>query len=120
MWRHYVHQAWDGRAYVVTVIDLHSRALVGWAAADHLRTSLFTDALDIAIIHRRPPKGVIFHSDRGTHIPPTSSTNTVETTTFADPWARPEYVRTTPYRSLSSQHTRKNSSTPGPGQTSKS
>jgi len=59
-------KTWDGWAYVATVIDLHSRALIGWAAADHMRTSLITDALDMAITHRRPPQGVIFHSDRGT------------------------------------------------------
>src|SRR5660397_101763 len=53
-------------AYVATVIDLHSRALIGWAAADHMKTCLLTDALDMAITHRRPPTGVIFHSDRGT------------------------------------------------------
>lgn len=59
-------KTWDGWAYIATVIDLHSRALVGWAAADHMRTSLITDALDMAIAHRHPPKGVVFHSDRGT------------------------------------------------------
>lgn len=59
-------KTWDGWAYVATVIDLHSRALIGWAAADHMRTSLITEALDMAITHRRPPQGVIFHSDRGT------------------------------------------------------
>lgn len=59
-------KTWDGWAYVATVIDLHSRALIGWAADDHMRTSLITDALDMAIAHRRPPMGVIFHSDRGT------------------------------------------------------
>jgi putative transposase len=59
-------KTWDGWAYVATVIDLHSRALIGWSVDDHMRTSLVTDALDMAITHRRPPKGVIFHSDRGT------------------------------------------------------
>jgi transposase InsO family protein len=59
-------KTWDGWAYVATVIDLHSRALVGWAIDDHMRTSLITDALDMAIAHRNPPAGVIFHSDRGT------------------------------------------------------
>lgn len=58
-------KTWDGWAYVATVIDLHSRALIGWAIADHMRTSLITDALDMAITHRQPAKGVIFHSDRG-------------------------------------------------------
>jgi transposase InsO family protein len=59
-------KTWDGWAYVATVIDLHSRVLVGWAIGDHMRTSLITDALDMAIAHRNPPAGVIFHSDRGT------------------------------------------------------
>jgi len=48
------------------VIDLHSRAVVGWAIADHMRTSLVIDALDMALARRSPPAGVIFHSDRGT------------------------------------------------------
>lgn len=59
-------KTWDGWAYVATVIDLHSRALVGWAIDDHMRTSLVTDALDMALENRHPPAGVIFHSDRGT------------------------------------------------------
>lgn len=55
-----------GWAFVATVIDLYSRAIVGYAIADHMRTSLVTDALDMAIKLRRPPPGVIFHADRGT------------------------------------------------------
>lgn len=59
-------KTWEGWAHVATVIDLHSRALVGYAVADHMRTSLITDALDMAIATRRPAAGTIFHSDRGT------------------------------------------------------
>ena len=59
-------KTWDGWAYLATVIDLHSRALVGWAIDEHMRTELVTDALDMAIRNRQPPVGVIFHSDRGT------------------------------------------------------
>lgn len=59
-------KTWDGWAYVATVIDLHNRAIVGYAVDDHMRTSLVTDALDMAISNRRPAAGVIFHSDRGT------------------------------------------------------
>lgn len=58
-------KTWDGWAYVATVIDLHSRAVVGWAIDDHMRTDLVTDALDMAIAARRPSPGVVFHSDRG-------------------------------------------------------
>lgn len=58
-------KTWEGWAYLATVIDLHSRAVVGWAIAEHLRTELVTAALDMAIMRRRPPAGVVFHSDRG-------------------------------------------------------
>jgi len=56
---------WEGWAYLATVIDLASRRVVGWAVADHMRTELVIEALEQAFGARRPPKGVIFHSDRG-------------------------------------------------------
>jgi putative transposase len=56
---------WEGWAYLATVIDLSSRKVVGWALADHMRTSLVEDALSMAFTRRRPAEGVIFHSDRG-------------------------------------------------------
>jgi putative transposase len=56
---------WEGWAYLATVIDLASRRVVGWALADHMRTELVTDALEMAFTQRRPPQGVTFHSDRG-------------------------------------------------------
>jgi putative transposase len=58
-------RTWDGWAYVATVIDLYSRTIVGYAIADHMRTSLVTDALDMALKNRTPAPGIIFHSDRG-------------------------------------------------------
>ena len=58
-------KTWDGWAYLATVIDLYSRKVVGWATAAHMRTSLIIAALDMAIATRKPPAGVIFHSDRG-------------------------------------------------------
>lgn len=59
-------KTWDGWAYLATVIDPHSRAVVGWAIADHMPTELVTAALDMAPAHRAPPTRVIFHSDHGT------------------------------------------------------
>ena len=47
------------------MIDCFSRRVVGFAIADHMRTELIMDALRMAVIHRNPPSGVIFHSDRG-------------------------------------------------------
>ena len=56
---------WEGWAYLATVIDLASRRVVGWALADHMRTELVEEALEVAFATRRPSAGVIFHSDRG-------------------------------------------------------
>jgi transposase InsO family protein len=56
---------WEGWAYLATVIDLASRRVVGWALADHMRTELIEDALKMAFVQRRPERGLIFHSDRG-------------------------------------------------------
>lgn len=52
--------------YLATVIDIYSRRVVGWSIADHMRTDLVTDAIEMAV-HTRggDVSGVIFHSDRG-------------------------------------------------------
>jgi transposase InsO family protein len=55
----------EGWLYLATVIDIASRRVVGYAMADHLRTSLVADALANAVAARDPAPGVIFHSDRG-------------------------------------------------------
>jgi len=51
--------------YLATVIDCYSRRLVGFAIADHMRTSLVQDALLMAKGQRGSLKGAIFHSDHG-------------------------------------------------------
>ena len=56
---------WEGWLYLATVIDIASRRVVGYAMADHLRTSLVADALVNAVAARDPAPGVIFHADRG-------------------------------------------------------
>ena len=55
----------EGWLYVATVMDLCSRRVVGWAAADHLRAQLATEALGKAIEARLPEAGLLHHSDRG-------------------------------------------------------
>ena len=47
------------------MIDLCTRMVVGWQLADHMRTSLVTDALGMAITHGQVRPGAVFHSDRG-------------------------------------------------------
>jgi len=56
---------WEGFSYLATVIDLASRRVVGWSIASHMRTELVEDALKMAFVQRRPPRGLIFHTDRG-------------------------------------------------------
>jgi transposase InsO family protein len=58
-------RTWEGWAYLATVIDLASRRVVGWAMADHMEASLVCDAMRMALTTRRPPPGLLFHSDRG-------------------------------------------------------
>jgi transposase InsO family protein len=58
-------RTWEGWSYLATVIDLASRRVVGLAMADHLRASLATEALEMALAHRRPAPGLVFHTDRG-------------------------------------------------------
>jgi transposase InsO family protein len=55
----------EGFLYLAAVIDLCSRKIVGWSMADHLRTELCTDALQMALLSRRPKEGLLHHSDRG-------------------------------------------------------
>ena len=51
--------------YLAVVMDLHSRKVLGWELADHLRSSLVEAALVNALKSRECPSGLIFHSDRG-------------------------------------------------------
>ncbi len=51
--------------YLAAVINLFSRQLVGWSMQPHIQTSLVKDALTMAWFRRRPPAGLILHSDRG-------------------------------------------------------
>jgi putative transposase len=54
-----------GFLYLAAIVDACSRRVVGWSMAAHLRTELVTDALDMALTHRRPGPGLIHHSDHG-------------------------------------------------------
>jgi len=60
----YIHTA-EGWLYLATVIDLFSRKVVGWSMDDNMRVSLVNDALEMAIQRRKPPAGLIWHTDRG-------------------------------------------------------
>jgi len=55
----------EGWLYLAIVLDLYSRRIVGWAVSDRLKKDLAITALTRAISTRRPPPGLIHHSDRG-------------------------------------------------------
>jgi len=56
---------WMGFLYLAVVLDAYSRRVVGWAMAEHVRTELVVEAVEMALWRRRPSDGVIHHSDRG-------------------------------------------------------
>jgi putative transposase len=55
----------EGWLYLAVVLDLCSRAVVGWSMADHMRAELVNQALAMAICQRQPAAGLIMHTDRG-------------------------------------------------------
>ena len=55
----------EGWLYLAVVLDLHSRRVIGWAVSSRMKRDLAVRALNMAIALRRPSKGCIHHSDRG-------------------------------------------------------
>jgi putative transposase len=55
----------EGWIYLCSVLDLYSRRVVGWALSCDLSAELVLAAVAMAVMRRRPPKGLMFHSDRG-------------------------------------------------------
>jgi transposase InsO family protein len=54
-----------GWLYLAVVLDLYSRAVVGWAMAERMTRELVIAALTMAVWRRRPGRGLVVHSDRG-------------------------------------------------------
>ena len=59
-------RTWAGWLYLATVIDCFNREVIGYAMADHMRTELVTDALDMAVRNHALEPRCIMHTDRGT------------------------------------------------------
>ncbi len=55
----------EGWLYLAVVLDLRSRRIVGWSMRHSLGRELAIEALEMAIVGRRPPIGLLYHSDRG-------------------------------------------------------
>jgi transposase InsO family protein len=60
----YIHTC-EGWLYLSAVMDLYSRALIGWSMGKFIDKRLVCDALTMALFRRKFPKNVIVHSDRG-------------------------------------------------------
>ncbi len=58
-------RTWEGWSYVAVVLDVFTRRIVGWQMASHMRQSLVSDALEMAIASRREEGATIAHSDNG-------------------------------------------------------
>lgn len=59
-------RCWDGVVFFAFILDAHSRRIVGWQFASHMRTTLVLDALRMALARRRSGADValVHHSDR--------------------------------------------------------
>jgi transposase InsO family protein len=55
----------QGWLYLAVVIDLFSRNVVGWSMDDNMETPLVNNALQMALLTRKPPSNLIWHTDRG-------------------------------------------------------
>jgi transposase InsO family protein len=55
----------EGWLYLAVILDLCSRFAVGWAMSERITDTLTLDALGMALARRRPPQGLLHHSDRG-------------------------------------------------------
>ncbi|QYC45114.1 IS2 transposase TnpB [Nonomuraea coxensis DSM 45129] len=60
-------RTWEGFLYLATVIDCHSKAVLGWAMADHYRTELIKDAIRMATGTGLLQPNAVFHADRGSN-----------------------------------------------------
>lgn len=55
----------EGWLFLAAVLDIHSRRIVGWAMDKTMSRKLCMDALNMGIVNRKPSKGLVHHSDRG-------------------------------------------------------
>jgi transposase InsO family protein len=58
---------WQGWLYLATVIDCHTKEVIGWAADDNYKTPLIEQAIGMAARSRPLAENAIFHSDRGSN-----------------------------------------------------
>jgi transposase InsO family protein len=68
----------EGWLYLAVVIDLYSRGIVGWSMDGRMQAQLVNDALLMAVWKRKPGKGLIWHTDRGSQYASESHRNVLK------------------------------------------
>lgn len=68
----------EGWLYLAVLVDLYARHVVGWATSETNDTKLALDALTMAVKRRRPPRGLVHHTDRGSTYASTAYRHTLE------------------------------------------
>jgi putative transposase len=103
-------RTWAGWLYLATVIDCFNKEVIGYAMADHMRTSLVSDALGMAARNHRLAARCIFHSDRGTqytlNTPQPNSVRHSPRCTCGNPWDAPDVVMTMRWPNPFSRHSK--------------
>lgn len=69
---------WEGWLFLATVIDCHTKAVIGWAMDDNYKTPLIAAAVEMAARNCNLPAGAIFHSDRGSNYTSTEFATTLQ------------------------------------------
>lgn len=68
---------WDGWVYLATVIDCHTKAVIGYALDDNYQTPLINEAISMAARNYELVDGCVFHSDRGSNYTSSAFTATL-------------------------------------------
>jgi putative transposase len=69
---------WEGWLFLATVIDCHTKAVIGWAMDDNYKTPLIAAAVEMAARNCDLPANAIFHSDRGSNYTSAEFANTLK------------------------------------------
>jgi putative transposase len=102
-------RTWTGWTYLASIIDGYTRKVVGWSLEGHMRTSLVTDALAMAIDRQRPGIGdVVIHSDRGANTRAATSVTWRWRTGSSRRSDTPGFALIMPWRNRSTLPSRKN------------
>ena len=115
------HRTSQGWVYCAVVLDVFARRVVGWSIADHLRSELVIDALDMARWRRRPPRGRPWSIPiTAANTPAGPSGSGFDRPGCSAPWAPSATATTIRWSSRSSAPCSSNYSTASPGQPARS